>query len=86
MDRMKRGLSLTAALVGLAAAAAGCREHGRPDPQIRMAVAHDVEEPQSGSPQGVPEQGAPPQAGGSPGAPGAGQGGVAAPNRLEVPP
>jgi len=83
MKRMKRALALAAALVGLAA---GCREHARPDPQIRMAVAHDVEEPQSGSRQGAPEQGGPPQAGGAPGGAGAGQGGAAAPNRLEVPP
>ena len=70
---MKRTLSLTAALLVLTAAAAGCREHARPDPQIRMAISHDVEEPQAtapqaGAPQGASPQGAPPQAGTAPGA------------------
>lgn len=49
---------------------AACREHGRPDPAIRMAPSHDVEQPagQAG------------QAGQS------GQGGQKVPTRLEVPP
>jgi hypothetical protein len=78
---MRRALSLQAALLVLAAAASGCREHGRTDPQIRMAVAHDVEEQQTGAPQA-----ASPQSGVAPGGAGAGQGGAAAPTRLEVPP
>lgn len=35
-----RTLLLVAAIAG----ALGCREHGRPDPEIRMAVSHSVEE------------------------------------------
>jgi len=43
---MKRAVLLAAALA--AGASPGCRERGRPDPDIHMAVSHDREDP-SGS-------------------------------------
>lgn len=48
---MRRTLALGAALA--LSVAAGCRERGRPDPNIRMAISHDrIEE----TPQGQPGQ------------------------------
>lgn len=62
------------ALGAAAAAAGGCREKGRPDPNIRMAVSHDREAPAAAAP------GAPDTAAGSAPA------GEKVPTRLEVPP
>jgi hypothetical protein len=74
MKTVRGGLGLLC----LALASAACREKGRPDPSIRMAASHEVEQ--------VPEQsaGAPqPQGGAMQG--GGGQGQVAVPTQLEVP-
>ncbi len=52
MTRVRLGI----AVVCLAAVAAACRERGRPDPSVRMAASHDVEqvsqETAGGQPQG----------------------------------
>jgi hypothetical protein len=66
--------SLVLAACAAAAAAFGCRERGRPDPNVRMAISHDR----------IPEAGEAGAAGA-----GAGQGaapGSEVPTRLEVPP
>ena len=71
-----RGLVLAAAAVGVAGVA--CRERGRPDPNVRMAISHDRvaegEAPAAGRPGAAPEGGVT-------------QGGAnQVPTRLEVPP
>jgi hypothetical protein len=60
-------------ILGAALLAAGCREHGRPDPNIRMAVSH--QRAQDAAPAGDASDGAP--AAGQP---------SEMPTRLEVPP
>jgi hypothetical protein len=66
---MKRTLALAAGLV-IGIGAAGCKEHGRPDPNVRMAISHD--------PIGTaPQAAAGTEDGAAPGA---------VPTRLEVPP
>jgi hypothetical protein len=72
------------ALAGLvlaagAIAAGGCRERGRPDPNVRMAISHDR--------VGEGEAPAPGRTGGAAPEAGLGQGGAnQIPTRLEVPP
>ena len=70
---MKRTVVLSVLLVPSLLAAAGCRERGRPDPNIRMAVSHEPEQVA----EGAAGQGESPMQGG--------QGQVAVPTRLEVP-
>ena len=54
-------------------AAAACKERGRPDPNVRMAISHDrIENAASGQPNAGP--------------PGNGGAAPEVPNRLEVPP
>ncbi len=67
--------ALSLALCAAAGTAAGCREKGHTDPNIRMAVSHDRELP-------APEAAGAPDAAGGTGA-GAGE---KVPTRLEVPP
>lgn len=69
---MRRICSLYLAVLVAAAFAAGCKERGRPDPNVRMAISHD--KAVDGATEGGQTQ--PPAAG-----PGAD-----VPNRLEVPP
>ncbi len=69
---MRRSAVVTALACAAAAVLASCREHGRPDPSIRMAISH----------QRVAEDGAEPAR--TPGAPEEGAPDV--PTRLEVPP
>jgi hypothetical protein len=64
---------LVLAACAAAAAATGCRERGRPDPNIRMAISHDK------IAEGASEGGQPPQGQGA-------AGGSDIPTRLEVPP
>jgi hypothetical protein len=75
--------ALSVALLCLAGA--GCREKGRPDPNVRMAISHDREseaEPGRASTDGAAEGAAPEtQAAG-----GTGTQAQRIPNRLEVPP
>jgi hypothetical protein len=72
---MRRGTPGAVLCLAAAVGTLACRERGRPDPDVRMAISHE------------PEQIAPAARGGSPeGTPAAGeQGQVAVPNRLEVP-
>ena len=65
---MRRGLLV---LLGIAAVlATSCRERGRPDPSIRMAISHEQTEGEGSAGQGQ----------------GQGQGGTGVPTKLEVPP
>jgi len=79
--------SLCAGLLALAAP--GCREKGRPDPSVRMAISHDREPAAQTDAAGAEASEAAP---GSAAASGAGAGAPNAPNapkvptRLEVPP
>jgi Uncharacterized protein conserved in bacteria (DUF2155) len=71
---MMRSRPLGALVLVLAACAApGCRERGRPDPNIHMAISHDL------VPEGGAGAGRGPQGQGAPGA-------SEIPTRLEVPP
>jgi hypothetical protein len=70
---MKIRRLLVLAACAAAAAAPGCRERGRPDPNIRMAISHDKVG------DGAAEGGQPPQGRGAAGA-------SEIPTRLEVPP
>lgn len=69
---MKPSRLVVLALAAAAAAAVACKEKGRPDPNVRMAISHErIENTSGGQPAG--QAGA---AGASP----------EVPNRLEVPP
>jgi hypothetical protein len=74
--RSARGAAASA--LALSVALAACREHARPDPEIRMAVSHESEEQQPAA--------ANPHGGGAAGEADAQGGAPAAPTRLEVPP
>ncbi|MEO8432704.1 MAG: hypothetical protein ABI592_14425 [Acidobacteriota bacterium] len=76
---MRRPHAAAIAAVALAAACAGCRERGRPDPDIRMAVSHDRE-----APEGPAAAAGAPEASGAAGSETAA--GEKVPTRLEVPP
>jgi len=84
---MKGGLLAAAASVALVSlGVVACKEKGRPDPNVRMAISHDRE----AAPEGLPSQaegGAAPEteAGGSMGT-GTGTSAPKIPNKLEVPP
>ena len=71
MTSAPRALRNAAALAAGVALLSSCRERGRPDPTIRMAVSHEPEEtsPSDGAPSGSRPGEAPPRV----------------PNRLEVP-
>lgn len=73
-----RSKAVVLVLSGLLAVASGCKERGRPDPNIRMAVSHEAEQV---PPEQQAGQAASPSSDGTPG----GQGQVAVPTRLEVP-
>jgi len=76
---MRRMIGLST-LLGLALLPpAGCREKGRPDPEVQMAISHEPETTSQTETQGS-EAGA-----GMQGGQGQGQGQVAVPTRLEVP-
>jgi hypothetical protein len=69
---MRRRLLAAAGIVLMAALLpAACREKGRPDPSIRMAISHEPDESAAAVTQG--------------GAPGQAEEGPRVPNRLEVP-
>ena len=82
----RRTIRNLAIFLGVVASAApvGCRERGRPDPNVRMAISH---EPASAAGAGAGAEGAAPNAAAAPGG-GAEMGGGAnqVPSRLEVPP
>lgn len=79
--RSRRALVLALVLAGLGAAA--CKERGRPDPNVRMAISHErIADGAAAGPQaaGQPAEGQPPAGQPAPGAV------PEVPNRLEVPP
>ena len=73
--RTVRNLAIFAGLTAMAGLS-GCREHGRPDPNVRMAISH--------RPEGAPDSGST-DAAGAPAQGGAGKN-PEMPTRLEVPP
>ncbi|HEY6051918.1 MAG TPA: hypothetical protein VIZ58_11755 [Thermoanaerobaculia bacterium] len=75
---------LPAALCIALLAVSGCREKGRPDPSVRMAISHDREPPAeaAGQPGASGAEGAPQGAASS----GTGTEAAKVPTRLEVPP
>jgi hypothetical protein len=52
--RSLSGLASVASTAIVALLLSSCREHGRPDPAIRMAPSHDVEQPAGQGSQKVP--------------------------------
>lgn len=83
----KNVLTVAASVALFSLAVVGCKEKGRPDPNVRMAISHDREAaPEQGQPSEADAGAAPEtQAGGSMGT-GTGTSAPKIPNRLEVPP
>jgi len=80
---MKKAIGVPAVLGLLLLGVVGCREQGRPDPEVQMAISHEPEAVHQTETQGSEAGGGMPGQGSQ--GQGQGQGQVAVPTRLEVP-
>ena len=77
---VRRGAAIVCAALLSLAAAAGCRQRGRPDPSVRMAASHDPEAAPGNASEAPASDGAAGRAAGSAGS------AQKPPTRLEIPP